>query len=143
MFPCASGDHSCKSFTFPVAIVNGTCLFSRGEIVFGFAEASPVRNEANNNTNDIGIENTSISHQFACIWMINSQCPPGGSTEPADHGTGVGLAAAQSPRDDPVLCGCGLLHRALHHMAQQKLKIPYSVGVVYCIVRSIIWLNRN
>ena len=33
------GKHSCTSNTFPIAIMNGTCLFARGEIGIALVEA--------------------------------------------------------------------------------------------------------
>ena len=37
------GKHSCMSSPFPIAILNGTFIFSRGEIVFALAEAWPIK----------------------------------------------------------------------------------------------------
>ena len=35
--------HSCMSSPFPIAILNSTFFFSRGEIVLALAEASPIK----------------------------------------------------------------------------------------------------
>ena len=37
------GKHSCMS-TFPIAILNGTCFICKGEIVFLFSKALPMKN---------------------------------------------------------------------------------------------------
>ena len=37
------GKRSCMSSSFPIAILNGTLFFSRGEIILALAEALPIK----------------------------------------------------------------------------------------------------